>query len=166
MPGVLNFSLGLATAGFTGPSGLALASFQKMGDAAKAFGAALAAVGALTVAGTLREINDAGNKFDIGARLRESVSGISKLQFALKQIGESGDVGPLMTTINKSLGGVSESGEETASAFKKMGLSVSQLKSLDAPERCKRLAARSRNCPLKKLTISRQRLPGVVVPVL
>src|SRR5687768_9372734 len=119
MPGVLNFvigaqnqqllsALGGANLGLTG-------MFTRVAGLVGAFGA-LTGAGA-GIAGVFKEINAAGNAFDLASRLRLGVAEMERLKFALQQVGESGEAaGPMITAIRKSMGGIGEDGQPTATA--------------------------------------------------
>ncbi len=141
MAGVLNFSLGLATGNFL--------------PGARS---ALAAVTSLVSAGTLlskigREIAEGGRLFDEGQRLREAPSTLAKVGFALEQIGESSaSAGPLISQINKALGGFSETGESTKEAFDGLGLSMNALQGMDADQKILAIGEALSKLPIERAT--------------
>jgi hypothetical protein len=140
MAGALNFTMGLATTGFLSKLGGAagsLKNFNALALAANAGMAALtvggAALGA-TLAGVFKEIEAGGAMQDLSNRTGETVSDLTKLQYAFKQVGlDGGSVAPLLGQMQKALGGVNENGEPTGKVFEQLGLSIEELKGMDAP---------------------------------
>jgi len=142
MPGVLQFTLGVATGG-------ALSSLNSIGAKMKGItGAALSMPGlgaalAGSVAG-FTSLNHAVEKvfdqFEKGAALEhlsrrtgESVANLFSLEKGFKAAGLSGEsVSPMLFQMQKALGGFNEFGEPTKDIFAAMGLGVDELKSKGA----------------------------------
>lgn len=163
MAGVLDFKLGMATSGFLGPLGGANAAFGKFLGIGTAVAGALGAIAGVggVVSGVLKEIGEGGRMFDLGGKLRESVSGLFALEFALDQVGEaSSSAGPLVTQINKALGGFNEMGEPTKDVFKAIGLSADTLKKMDAAKRFKPSQQRWPDSQKKRLEIWQRKSRG------
>lgn len=126
MSSKLEYSLGLSTTNFLG--GIVGAN-----QAVELFDKALSAVGSITEK-VFGEIARGGALQDLSARTGESVGNLFKLQFAFEQSGvAAGNVGGVLLKFQKSLSGVGEMGENTAEAFKALGLSTAELASLDSP---------------------------------
>lgn len=125
--GKIEYSLGLSTGGFLGPlnvSRVALAGF-----------AAAAAAGGGLIAGVMSEINRGGALKDLSNRTAESVRDLFQLQFAFEQSGiAAGNVAPILHKYRASLSGIGEMGENTAEAFSLIGVSIDDLKKMDAPQ--------------------------------
>jgi hypothetical protein len=121
--GVLQFSLGLTTGGF-------------LGALDKTLGKVAAFTGGLTAMAQplIAAIERGGELNDLSARTGESVDSLYRLQEAFKVVGISTEALPgMINRFNKSLSGVGEMGENTKEAFAALGLSVDDLKKLDAP---------------------------------
>lgn len=126
MAGSLDYSLGLATTNFLGGINLA------RGALAGFIGFATGAGG--LVAGVLSQIEKGAGLKDLSARTGESVRDLYSLQNAFAIVGvQAGNISPLLFTIQKALGGISDAGEPTDAAFKRIGLNIDDLKKLDAP---------------------------------
>jgi len=126
MAGVLTFALGLETSAFA--SGLDRAAGRMV---------AFLSVGKLlseTVEGVWGAIERGGALQDLSARTGETVGNLYQMQEAFKVVGISAESLPgMINRLNKSLSGVDEMGKKTEGAFAALGLSVEDLKGLDAP---------------------------------
>lgn len=125
MSNVLQFSLGLSSSQF----------LRYVASATTAIGGLLG-VG-LTVGaglrGVFREINEGGRLFDLSRRTGENVASLFKLEQAFEDVGvPAGNLPTLIGQVQKALGGVNEQGEPTAAIFAQLGLSIGELKRLDA----------------------------------
>jgi hypothetical protein len=125
--GVLQFTLGLTTGGFLSNLGGATVAL-------KGFTAAAAGLGAMT-AGVMHAI-DQGTELDrLHHRLNTSAGDLFKLQRGFEAAGLSADdVSPLVFKLQKSLGGMNEMGQSTRVMFNNLGLSLTGLKRMKAPE--------------------------------
>lgn len=127
MSGKIEYELGLETGSFAGKlvgvnAGVQLITF---------------AMNKLGQAGTLAWAQiDRGAKFqDLSNRTGESVKDLTQLSHALEMSGVSaGGLPVLLQRYRSSLGGVGEMGENTAEAFRLLGLNIADLGRLDAPE--------------------------------
>jgi hypothetical protein len=148
MAGVLNFQLGLSAAGFIGPMGAARAT---LGGFLFSAGRVAAVLGTLTglgagFSGVIRAIGEGDRLGDLAAKLRENAGDLFKLEFAFDAVGQSAvSVGPTLIAINRALGGMDENGESTAKVFARLGLDLSALMKLDAPEKLKAIGAALKN---------------------
>lgn len=125
--GRLDYTLGLATTNFLG--GLNIAR----GALAGFIGFATGAGGLL--AGVFAQINKGGALNDLSNRTGETVRNLFSLEHALNQSGVRGENTRLILfNLQKSLSGVSETGESTAEAFAAIGLSVDKLRGLSSPD--------------------------------
>jgi hypothetical protein len=126
MAGVLSFALGLETSAFSG-------ALDRAGNRLLAF----LSIGKLvseTIEGVWGAIERGGALNDLSARTGESVATLYELQEAFKVVGISSDSVPFMINrFNKSLSGVGDMGEKTVGAFDALGLSMDDLKKMDAP---------------------------------
>ena len=149
MAGVLSFTLGLeiskfldrmrasseATLGLTkAGQGLStgLLALGPLGDAAAiailGLGVALKGVEA-GIERAWRQIERGAALNELSKRTGESVQNLFMLQKGFRAAGLSADsVGRAIFMLNKSLGGINEMGEDTASVFEKVGLSAEALK--------------------------------------
>ncbi len=103
--------------------------------AGAAFASLAAAVAAL--AGTfegLKTVTELGSQFhDMSLRTGETVGSLTILQEAFKEAGLGADgVEPFFLKLENAMGGVNEEGGKTDAAFEALGVSVNQLKGLDA----------------------------------
>lgn len=141
--GVLQFSLGLTAGGFLGVldkatskvGGFSRAALSLPGLGA-ALGGTIASIGSLqaVVAGVFNAIEKGAALEHLSKRTSTSVADLFELQKGFKAVGLSADdVGPMIFKLQKSLGGVNEYGEDTRSVFFRMGLSLDQLKKMNAP---------------------------------
>lgn len=134
MGGKIEYSLGLATAGFLGPLGTVASRLSGFMGATATLGGAAAAVFA--------QINKGGALIDLSNRTGESVKDLFQLQHAFEQSGVAASgVAPLLQRYRQSLSGVGEMGESTAEAFQLLGTSIEELKGLNAPEAMQKLFA-------------------------
>lgn len=126
MAGVLSFALGIETSAFA-------AGIDRAGGRLLAF----LSIGKLVseaIEGVMGAIERGGALNDLSARTGESVENLYKLQEAFAVVGISVDSLPgMINKFNKSLSGVGEMGEKTDEAFTALGLSVADLKKMDAP---------------------------------
>ena len=123
----LEFSLGLMTGGFL--SNIAGAESKVMG-----FIGSMVSLGSVTE-GVMHAIETGTALEHLHKRTGESVGSLVKLQSGFKAAGLSAeDVGPTLFFLQKSLGGINEFGEGTALTFNRMGLSMSKLKAMGAPQ--------------------------------
>lgn len=126
MAGKIEYALGLTTGGFLGPLNNSRAALAAFGAAAAGFGGAMA--------GVFAEINRGADLKDLSNRTAESVQNLFQLQFAFEQSGvAAGSVAAVLQKYRQALSGVGEGGESTAEAFAAIGLSIEDLKNLDAP---------------------------------
>ena len=124
--GKIEYSLGLATAGFLGPLRNVTAGLAGFIGLAGGLGGAAAAV--------FSEINRGGALKDLSNRTGELVGDLFQLQFAFEQSGVSAATLPtILQKYRASLSGVGEMGESTAEAFSLIGTNIDALKKLDAP---------------------------------
>ena len=123
----LAYSLGLATTGFLGPLTVSRAALA-------GFAAATAAAGGVA-AGVFREINRGSGLKELSNRTGETVRDLFQLQYAFEQSGvAAGAVGGILQKYRQALSGIGEAGESTGEAFNAIGLSIDELKKLDAPQ--------------------------------
>jgi len=134
MAGVLSFALGLESSAFSSGldrAGGRLLAFLSIGKAVSA-----------AFEGTWAAIERGGALNDLSARTGESVADLYRLEEAFKVVGISADKVPtLINRFNKSLSGVGEMGEKTTEAFAALGLSMDDLKRMDAPTQLSTVAA-------------------------
>lgn len=127
MAGVLSFALGLETSAFS-------SALDRAGGRLFAFisaGKLLETV----LDGVWSAIERGGALTDLSARTGEAVSDLYRLQEAFKVVGIEADSVPgMINRLNQSLSGVGEMGQRTDSAFAALGLSMNDLKRLDAPQ--------------------------------
>lgn len=126
MAGVLSFALGLETSAFS-------SALDRVGGRLLGF----IAVGEL-VSKTFEKIGGAiasGGQFqDLSARTGESVKSLYQMSEAFKVVGvDAGALPGMVNRFNKSLSGIGEGGEKTTEAFAALGLSMADLKNMDAP---------------------------------
>lgn len=97
-----------------------------------AFGAVMAGV-AVIANGFHNTLDFSGRLADISARTGESASDLTILGEAFNQAGLGADgMESFFLKLENSMGGVNEQGEKTTAAFDALGISVDQLKGLDA----------------------------------
>jgi hypothetical protein len=126
MAGVLNFTLGLNTAQF----------LTKLGAAGTALGGfvGLAATAGKVMNEAFAQMNKGDRLGELSARTGETVGDLLKLEHAFDMVGlQAGGVAPMLSQMQKALGGVNEQGEPTAKVFEQLGLDIAELKGLDAP---------------------------------
>lgn len=124
--GKIEYSLGLATAGFLGPLGAVAGRLSAFIGVSAAAGTA--------IAGVWKQIQRGGELTDLANRTGESVKDLYQLQYAFEQSGIAAEgVAPILQRYRQSLSGIGESGENTADAFAAIGTSIQELKGLDAP---------------------------------
>lgn len=127
MSGELKFSLGLVTGGFL--SGLAGADAR-----VKGFIGGLISLGAIT-RGVMGAIGEGADLERLHKRTGETVGDLVKIQEGFQAAGlSSEEAGSALFVMQKSLGGVDEMGKGTSKTFERMGLSMSKLKAMGAPE--------------------------------
>ncbi len=137
--GVLQFALGLSGGNFTGVAQRAQGAITGLvGSSARLTGVG-AALGGLAggfslVSGVMDSIGRGDALFNLSKRTGQSVGDLFKLQEAFKAVGlDPGQVSPAILAMQRALGGVNENGEPTAEVFDQIGLSIAQLKGMDAP---------------------------------
>jgi hypothetical protein len=148
--GVLQFSLGLTAGGFLGVveraknsvGGLSskLLSLPGLGTA---IGGTIASVSSLdaVVEGVFNAIERGAALEHLSKRTDTSVASLFELQKGFSAVGADADqVGPMIFRMQKALGGVNEYGEDTRSIFARMGLSIEQLKGLNATQQFLQIA--------------------------
>lgn len=154
--GVLQFSLGLTAGGFLGVldkatskvGGLSRAALSMPGLGA-ALGGTIASVSSLSsvIQGVFSAIEKGAALEYLSKRTNTSVASLFELQKGFKAVGlDAEGVGPMIFKMQKSLGGVNEFGEDTRSVFYRMGLSIDDLKKMNAPAQITTIAG-----ALKKL---------------
>jgi hypothetical protein len=131
--GLLAFTLGLTTGGFTGPLATADAKLKGFVTGAIGLGAVIAGVQkALEKGAGLKQLSD---------QTGENIGNLYRLQQGFKAEGlDAGSVGTTLFMLNKALGGINDNGEPTAAVFSQMGLSIEQLKKLNAPQQLMAIA--------------------------
>lgn len=135
MAGLLQFTLGLTTGGFLS----AVAGADKQ---IKGFIGGLVGLGAVT-AGVWNQIEKGAALKGLSDRTGESVSNVFRLQKGLRAVGlDASDAGNMLYQLQRSLGGVSETGEPTAYVFAQLGLQIDKLKRMDAPTALSTIAAK------------------------
>ncbi|MGA3266837.1 MAG: hypothetical protein ABSE16_08440 [Verrucomicrobiota bacterium] len=137
--GVLQFSLGLTTAGFL--SSVASARGAVAGFVTLATGAAATGLAFFT-AGVEKAIGRGSALEAMSKRTGTNVAALYQLQRGFENVGLSADdAGPMLFKLQKALGGVNEFGQETRSVFFKMGLDIGALKHMDAQAQFTLIAA-------------------------
>ncbi len=130
MAGQLNFSLGLITSGFL--SGISSADAK-----VKGFIGGMISLGAIT-RGVMGAIAEGAELERLHKRTGESVSDLVKLREGFEAAGLSADdAGPALFLMQRSLGGINETGQGTAKVFESMGLSMEKLKAMGGPQAMK-----------------------------
>ena len=139
----MQFTLGLATGQFTSALESATGKVSGFGSKLLAMTGVGAAIGAgfaglkgmaNVVEGVMGAIERGGELAHLSKRTGESVSSLYMLQRGLKAVGlEAGNAGPMISMMQRSLGGVNEEGVPTAHVFNQLGLNIETLKKMDAP---------------------------------
>ncbi len=125
--GEMRFALGLATGNFLGP-------LLAAGGAVTSFLTAALGLGS-TIHQVFAQIEKGGALNDLSKRTGESVANLFSLEHAFKQSGLSADnVSTVLFQLQRALSGVNEMGEDTATAFRALGLSIDDLRNLGSPE--------------------------------
>ena len=125
--GKIEYSLGLATGGFLGPLANAGAKLAGFVGVTATLGGAVTAV--------WNQIAKGGALVDLSNRTGESVRDLAQLQFAFEQSGvAAGNIAPILQKYRQSLSGIGEMGENTAEAFSLIGISIDDLRKMDAPQ--------------------------------
>ena len=130
MNGLLAFSIGLQTGNFLGPlSGVQRGMTSLLGTAAS-----FAGVGS-AIEGFFAAISRGADLQRLHARTGESVQDLFLLEKGFKRAGLSAeDVAPMLFHLQKGLAGLNDMGEETASAFAVLGLSMQGLRAMNGPQ--------------------------------
>jgi len=127
MAGELKFSLGLVTAGLL--SGIASADARMKG-----FIGGVISLGAVT-RGVMGAIGEGAELERLHKRTGATVYDLVKIREGFQAAGlSSEEAGIALFMMQKSLGGVDEMGKGTHLVFERMGLSMSKLKAMGAPE--------------------------------
>lgn len=114
------------------------------GGAAAASMATVAVIGTLArtmIDGTRAAADFAGEMSDLSAQTGETAEDAIILGQAFKNAGLSGMVGPSLNLLQKALAGVNEEGQPTAGVFKRLGLSIDELKNMRATEQIEKISA-------------------------
>jgi len=126
MANVLQFALGLSAGNFIGVAG-----------AAKLALGGLLAVGTgvgMVIGGVAVQMRRGAGLNDLANRTGESVGNLVKLQRGFEITGVAAEsVTGIIGALQRSLGGMNEQGEPTKKIFAGIGLSIEELKKLDAP---------------------------------
>jgi hypothetical protein len=142
--GVIGFSLGLATGGFTsgidrakaGIGGLVSAGFR-LPVLGAALGSLIGSVGSINsvVENTFHAITRGAELNQLSKRSGETVGALFSLEKGMKGVGLAGEAaGFQLMQARKAVGGFNEMGEPTKDIFAGLGLSVEKLKDADGPE--------------------------------
>lgn len=132
--GMLQFALGLETAGFLGPLGV-------VGRYLHAFTGGLLSVGGIAH-GVFEAIERGGRLADMSARTGADVKSLYQLGEAYKVAGLSSETAAQhVLKLQKALGGTDEMGNKVGDVFQKLGLNVAQLSRLDPAGRMQALLA-------------------------
>jgi hypothetical protein len=115
------------------------AGFRGIGNVAKIAGAGILALGTASVGAGAFIAHGVTGIFDMGDELKTlrdrtgaSIPFIMDLQKAFKGVGMSGDaVGPMLSTMQRSLTGVNSEGEPTNKMFARLGLKTEELSKMD-----------------------------------
>jgi len=126
------------------------AGFRGIGNVAKIAGAGILALGAAAVGAGAFITRGVTGIFDMGDELKTlrdrtgaSIPFIMDLQKAFKGVGMSGDaVGPMLSTMQRSLTGVNSEGEPTNKMFEKLGLKAGELSKMDPGTAFKTIGAK------------------------
>ena len=149
--GVLQFSLGLTAGGFlgvldkarAGVGGLAKSALSLPGLGAT-IGGTIASISSLqaVIGGVFSAIEKGAALEYLSKRTDTSVASLYELQKGFKAVGLDADqVGPMIFKMQKALGGVNEYGEDTRSVFFRLGLSLEDLKRMNAPQQIAKIGA-------------------------
>ena len=114
------------------------------GGAAAAGMATVAVIGTLTrtmIDGTRAAADFAGEMSDLSAQTGETAEDAIILGQAFKNAGLNGMVGQSLNLLQKALAGVNEEGQPTAGVFKRLGLSIDDLKNMRATEQIENISA-------------------------
>lgn len=131
---MLQFALGLETAGFLGPLGV-------VGRYLHAFTGGLLSVGGIAH-GVFEALERGGKLADMSARTGADVKSLYQLGEAYKVAGLSSETAVQhVLKLQKALGGTDEMGNKLGDVFQRLGLSVAQLSRLDAAGRMQALLA-------------------------
>lgn len=134
MNGLLQFTLGLNAGGFISNLGGADAKL-------KSFVGGMIGLSAI-VAGVQSQIEKGAGLKQLSDQTGTSISTLYRLQRGFKAVGlDAGSVGNTIFMLNKALGGVNDNGEPTAGVFAQMGLSIDDLKKLNAPQQLLSISA-------------------------
>lgn len=125
--GVLEFAIGLTTGSF----------LSKLGEAdgrLKGFIGSMLSLGAITE-GVMKSIEKGAGLEALHKRTGESVRDLYMLQQGFKAAGLSADSAQeVLLHMQRAIGGVNEMGESTPDIFRRMGLNIEDLKTLNAPQ--------------------------------
>lgn len=126
MSALLQFTLGLATGPF-------ISGLDEAGTKLKGFLAGMIGLEAV-VEGVKNAMEKGAGLKQLSDQTGESIGNLYKVQQGLKAVGLDGSIaGTMLFQMNKALGGINEAGEPTAAVFGQLGLSIQDLKRLDAP---------------------------------
>ena len=152
MSGVLQFSLGLTAGGFASAIAGADGKLKSFVGHALTLPGVGAAVGGLVasfaslhavVEGVMGAIEKGAGLEKLGKQTGESVGDLFRLQKALGAVDvDAGAAGAMIFNLRRALGGISETGEPTAHIFAQLGMSIDDLKKLDAPAALQAIATR------------------------
>ena len=130
----LEFSLGLQVNKFLEGIGLSATKLISLSSVAETLGKVMDGVWA--------QIEKGAALNDLSKRTGESVATLYQLQKAFTAAGVPADsIGTTLFQMQKALGGVSESGEDTNETFKKLGLNLHDLKQMDSGQALKKIMA-------------------------
>jgi hypothetical protein len=119
----LKFSLGLLTGSF-------LTNLTTADAKVRHFIGGMLSLGAVTH-GVMKAMETGAELHHLHMRTGESVGDLVKLQAGFKAAGlAADDVGPALWIMEKSLGGINEFGQGTATTFQRLGLSITKLKAM------------------------------------
>lgn len=132
MSAVLEFTLGLQVNKFLEGIGLSTGKLLSLVSVTEALGKVMD--------GVWTQIERGAALNDLSKRTGESVATLYQLQKAFIATGVPADsLGFSLFQMQKSLGGVSESGEATNATFKKLGLNLHDLKQMDSGQAFKQI---------------------------
>jgi hypothetical protein len=139
---VLDAKMTLENSGFVASMGKAREATSKALDTFKGVALGLTGLGASfaafrgveSISDSLRQAFEAGRQLVVLSRQTgESVKTLVQLQRAFTEAGLGADgVGTALFMLNKAMGGVNEEGMPTATAFQRIGLSLDNLKKMNA----------------------------------
>lgn len=142
MAGVLEFTLGLEANQFLNGMGLASGQVLSLSAVASGLGKVMQGVWAA--------IDRGGALQDLADRTRQSVGTLYQLQEALNVSGAGADsAAPMISKLQKSLSGVTETGEQTSDLLGAIGIKMSDLKGQNAASQIATIAG-----ALKQLDIA------------